>query len=66
MTIIAQREETLIRVYRCPLCKKDFRAQTGPIQISCAVYHAPGSCCHYAEEVVSSEQLANAIRALEA
>ncbi len=57
MAIMRMREETILRVYRCPVCNDVFDAQVGTELISCAVNHAPGSCCHYAENVVTDSQL---------
>ena len=64
MAIIPEREETLIRVFRCPVCKEVYQAQTGPIQLSCSVRHAPGTCCHYMESTVTAGKLKAVIKAL--
>ena len=35
------------QVYWCPNCRAWYKVASPPI--SCAVHHAPGSCCHYME-----------------
>ena len=35
-------------VYRCPVCHGWFRAGN----VSCAVAHAPGTCCHLGDTSV--------------
>ena len=44
-------------VYICPICKKKYQRPTmdgslGTVTMSCGVLHAPGSCCHYKEELI--------------
>lgn len=62
--IIHKTEETLVRIYHCPVCDKTFRAQTGPTISRCAVFHGPGSCCHHGEQEVSTAQLQEILNVL--
>ena len=62
--IIPKQETTLIEVYHCPVCDKKYRC--GMAAVTCAVKHAPGTCCHYQETEVSLKQLTAALKALEA
>ena len=55
--IIPLGEEVIFNIVHCPRCKKYFSAQTGRMRISCAVLHPPGSCCHYGDKELSSEQI---------
>lgn len=57
MVLIQNFDETLLQIYRCPRCERMFRAQVGNTRVTCAVNHPPGSCCHYAEQSVSSVQM---------
>ena len=36
--------------YKCPGCNKWFAANN----VSCGVYHSPGTCCHEYEEEVNA------------
>ena len=63
MALTPQSDETLLNIYRCANCGGTFRKQVGPLLLSCAVRHMPGSCCHYAENEVAVEAfLARRIR----
>ena len=46
MMLIPQREKTLLRIYRCPVCHRIYGEQPGDAQYNCTVLHVPGSCCH--------------------
>lgn len=41
-------------VYECATCDKWWMVNQEPMQLSCAVFHAPGSCCHFDEREVAS------------
>lgn len=49
-------ERTILSIYYCPSCRGNYKAQTGNVRISCAVYHVSG-CCHYGERQVSQDEL---------
>lgn len=55
--IFHQSNKEIISIYRCPICKGTYLAQTGDIRIRCAVNHSPGSCCHYAERPINEEKI---------
>jgi len=55
--IIPQQNETLIHIYKCPVCSGVYSAQTGDNQTSCAVLHGPGDCCHYGEKPISENDI---------
>jgi len=57
MAVISLTEETVLYIYKCPVCGGYFSAQTGSVKIRCAVLHSPGSCCHYAERRLTLEQV---------
>lgn len=59
--IIPAQDETLVRIYRCGVCKAFFLEKLGSSEVSfgCAVYHSPGSCCHEGDEVVSAGTVQN-------
>ena len=57
MGVIPQRDETVIRLYRCGGCHKVYSAQVGLARISCCAIHAPGECCHFYEKEVTPEML---------
>jgi hypothetical protein len=40
----------------CRKCDKWYRVRKGMENMSCCVMHAPGSCCHYNEEVVPMKE----------
>jgi len=61
--ITPYRDEVLIKIYRCPICEAIWLAQTGLVQISCAVPHPPGTCCHFGEKPLSQREL-EAIQAI--
>jgi hypothetical protein len=40
--------------YFCPNCRVWYGPDPERSQIHCAVYHGPGSCCHYAEQKIEA------------
>ena len=48
--------------YFCPNCKAWYVSvqREGP-RMGCLVYHAPGSCCHFAEKEVPEPQNVNSV-----
>lgn len=38
--------------YTCQRCGKTWKPTKNSVNISCAVLHSPGSCCHYMEKEV--------------
>ncbi len=46
-----------INIYRCPICKNYYRSQTGSVQMQCCVLHAPGTCCHFGETLITGKKL---------
>ena len=63
--IIPQCEEILIHAYRCPICGRHYLGQTGNVGVSCLVNHPPGDCCHYGEQMVTQEQIDEALKILQ-
>jgi len=61
--IIPYRDEVLIRIYRCGICSGLYQARADRTHISyaenisCAVNHPPGTCCHFHEKLLLPEQL---------
>ena len=55
--IFPKSNKVYIQIYQCPICSGIYQAQTGDVRMSCATYHAPGSCCHYGELQISRETL---------
>ena len=52
--LIPFKEETLLRVFRCPACGGVYRvAREG---VRCTAIHSPGSCCHYGDAKLTEEQ----------
>lgn len=41
--------------YTCQTCGKVFKQSAHGVVLSCAVAHAPGTCCHYQEEELNSQ-----------
>ena len=61
------RDEILLKIYQCGLCKRVFKAQVGPTRVTCAVAHQPGDCCHYYEvEIDSIDALQKAVASMQA
>lgn len=48
------RNEMLM--YRCGVYGKPWWSQRGPMHVSCAVLHSPGTCCHYGEREATEEE----------
>lgn len=46
--------------YFCPNCQAWYGPDPEREPIHCAVYHGPGSCCHYADQQVDPPALAHA------
>ena len=40
-------------IVTCPICKKTFRLGN----VNCCVLHAPGTCCHYGDIEVGSQEV---------
>lgn len=57
MGSIPVTDETLISIYRCGTCRGAYKAQAGPVQRSCCICHASGTCCHCFEQEVSEATL---------
>lgn len=53
MSIFPQTEKTLVRIFHCPICEKNYIM--GDSSIVCAVNHSPGSCCHYTDKELTEE-----------
>jgi len=57
MSIIPQKDEVLLYIYRCPICNGLYSSQPGPWKLGCLVIHPPGSCCHYKEKKLKKKQV---------
>lgn len=65
--IIPAQDETLVRIYRCGICKAFLleKPDRAGLSVGCTVYHPPGSCCHHeGDEAVSVETVQNVYHVL--
>jgi hypothetical protein len=53
--ISQQTERTVVEIYYCPVCESNYRRNLS--NITCLVYHGPGSCCHYMEDEILTETI---------
>jgi len=57
--LIPEQEKTIVRIYKCPKCDGLYLEGN---KNSCGVIHPPGSCCHYADLRLRSEQVEKVLK----
>ena len=53
-----------IRLHHCHQCACHYRLEVGPMFVGCAVYHGPGSVCHYGVKQLNRGQVAQILKIL--
>lgn len=52
MRIKLESSDTLLHIYACLICKKDWVSRDEDRPYKCPTDHSDGSCCHYGESEV--------------
>ena len=56
--LIPQEEETVVKIFKCSACVGYYLEGNSN---TCRFPHQPGSCCHYADKALSSQEVADVI-----
>lgn len=54
--IIPLRDKNIFKIFKCGICHKNY-VTIGENNISCAVMHSPGACCHYSDKELTEDQI---------